>query len=498
MFRSLLKEKKNLLKNYTKYIPTIGLEIHAQIKTNTKLFSGASTSFARTPNSQTALFDISIPGTLPVLNKFCVEQAIKTSIALHGKVNEISQFDRKHYFYPDLPLGYQITQQFKPLMKDGNLTIDLPDGTTKDIRIQRLQIEQDSGKSIHDQDDTSSLVDFNRCGMPLMEIITDPSISSTVEAEFFMKTLQFLLRHIGTCDGNFEEGSLRCDVNVSIRPENETEFGTRCEIKNVTGIQAVIKSIEIEIKRQTNLLKKGLKIEQETRLYDAKNNKTTLLRTKENTPDYKFTPDPDLPPLKISNEWIEKIKSELPELPNEIISKLINNYQLSKYDSNVLLFSNSIKYFEECLNNNYRNAKKVSNWISSELLGLLKKNEISIFDSPITPDQLGTIVDSIESDKISSKIAKYLLNKMFEGDTRNAFEIIKAENLEQITDEKLLSNLCENVLNENEDQIYRYTVKKNQRVFGFFVGEVLRRTEDKGSPTLITKILQEKLKNRGN
>lgn len=467
-----------------KFIPVIGLEVHAQISSNSKLFSRSSTLFASPPNTKVSFFDASFPGQLPKINEYCVEQAIKTSLSLNGKISKISQFDRKHYFYPDLPLGYQITQYFEPIMKNGYLDIELPN-QTKRIQITRLQIEQDSGKSIHDQDEKYSLIDLNRAGVGLMEIVTSPDFSSSKEAEIFMKTLQSLLKHIKTCDGNFEKGNLRCDVNVSLKNENG-DFGTRCEVKNVMGIQSIVKSIEYEIERQKELLTKGQQIEQETRLFDSKKNKTILLRTKENAPDYRFLPDPDLPLLKLKDEFIDRIKKEMIENPKEIIERIMNQYQLDKYESNLLFHSQGIQYFEELTKN--RNSKKCLHWIMNDLLGILNRDEKNIDESNVSPNQLGSIIDLVEENKISKKIGKEILLKMYQGEKKLASEMLNETNTMD-SDVNEIERLIDEVLKEVDIE----RLKSNERSFGFCVGKVLSKSK-KLNPKLVSEILKEKIK----
>lgn len=452
-------------------------------KSNSKLFSRASTLFASPPNTKVSFFDASFPGQLPKINQFCVEQAIKTSLALNGSISKISQFDRKHYFYPDLPLGYQITQYFEPVMRDGYLDIELPN-ESKRVKINRVQIEQDSGKSIHDQDEKYSLIDLNRAGIGLMEIVTLPDIGSSKEAEIFMKTLQSLLKHIKTCDGNFEKGNLRCDVNVSLKNENG-DFGTRCEIKNVMGIQAIVKSIEYEISRQKELLLKGIPIEQETRLFDSKKNKTVVLRTKSNAPDYRFLPDPDLPLLKLSDEWIDRIKKEMIESPKEIVSKMMNKYNIDKFEANLLFHYSGFQYFEELAQN--RNPKKCFHWMMNDLLGLLNKEEKGFDESNVTPQQLGSIVDLLEENKISNKVGKEILKKMYQGEKKLASEMLNESNTMEF-DVNEVDKLIDIALKDMDIQ----KLKSNDRVLAFAVGKVLSMSK-KLNPKLVSELLKEKL-----
>jgi aspartyl-tRNA(Asn)/glutamyl-tRNA(Gln) amidotransferase subunit B len=486
-----MKKHQNADQAKTKgYQPVIGLEVHAQILSNSKLFSGASTEFNLTKSNQhVSLMDAAIPGTLPVINKVCIEQAIKTGFALSGNVQKVSQFDRKHYFYPDLPHAYQITQQFKPIVRDGQLSILLGE-QEKIIRIQRLQIEMDSGKSLHDQDPEYSLIDLNRAGIALMEIVSHPDIHSSQEAELYLKKLQFLVRHVGTCDGNMEEGSMRCDVNVSVHKPGEP-FGTRCEIKNVGSIASVAKAIDFEIKRQIEIIESGKQVSQETRLFDAKTNRTVLLRSKENTPDYRFFPDPDLPPLTLSNEFISNIRKSLPELPDKIIERLQNEYKLSLSDANTLLHAGALQFFEQAMRvPGQRDAKQVTNWVLSELLGRLNLLHITIEESPITPVQIASLVDAIASEAITGKIGKQVIGLMMV-DKRQTMEIVKENGWQQINDEKVLADMIEKLLSQSQELISQ--VEGNKRVFGHFVGKIMEETNGMANPTIVNRILKERI-----
>jgi aspartyl-tRNA(Asn)/glutamyl-tRNA(Gln) amidotransferase subunit B len=467
----------------SKFKPVIGLEVHAQILSKSKLFSPSSTKFASLPNTMVSLFDASIPGALPTINKFCIEQAIKTSLALRGTIAKKSQFDRKHYFYPDMPTAYQITQFFEPIMREGYLEIEMPDSTKK-VKVARLQVENDSGKSIHDQDEHYSLIDLNRAGIGLMEIVTYPDLNSSKEAEAFMKSLQFLLRHIGTCDGNFEHGSLRCDVNVSITKPNG-EYGNRCEVKNVTGIHAIVSSIEYEIKRQTKMLKEGHIVQQETRTFDAKKNQTLLLRTKENAPDYRFFPDPDLPPLLVDPKWIETIRNELPEFPEELLRRYQKEFELSKYDAIVLLHANGTSFFEKLVIG--RNPKKCVHWVTSELFGFLNKEELTLSQSPISVEQLGSIIDMIESSKISNSIGKQLFGRMCAGEKKLAHEMVD-DSMIQSFDPQIVESLCAEALKVQDIE----KMKINQNMFNAVVGSILKQNK-KLNPKLVADTLRNQL-----
>ena len=484
------------------YKPVIGLEIHAQIKSKSKLFSSSSTEFTNSmPNVNVTLFDASFPGTLPQLNEYCIRQAVKTGLAVGGTVNLYSQFDRKHYFYPDLPLGYQITQQFYPLIEKGSVRIDIPqgDGTylPKYIRIARIQVEQDSGKSIHDLDHT--LIDLNRAGNPLMEIITYPDLRSSLEAELFVKKLQFLLQHIGTCDGNMEEGSLRCDVNVSVYNASENEdplSGTRCEVKNISSANNIPRAIDFEIKRHIDLLMSGQKIEQQTRTFDAKKGETLLLRSKENIPDYKFFPDPDLPYVELTEDYVDSVRKTITSLPDEILDKLTKEpYHLTFYDANVLLTTEGgVEFFESILNDKKSlSPKLVANWIASELMGLLNNADMTLKESPISHTQIGSIVDAIQTEDISGKMAKRIIKIMF--DEKNgamALDIAEQNGWRQITDKKMIGEWCDKVISEHPNEVE--TVKKGKEtVFQFLVAQVMKLSKGNASPSLVSQTLREKL-----
>ncbi|KAG2381750.1 hypothetical protein C9374_006134 [Naegleria lovaniensis] len=488
------------------YRPVIGLEIHAQITSNSKLFSSGSTEFTNsTPNVHVTLFDASFPGTLPILNEFCIRQAVKTGLAIGGKVNLYSQFDRKHYFYPDLPLGYQITQQFYPLISEGKIRIDIPqgDGTylAKYIRIARIQVEQDSGKSIHDVDYT--LIDLNRAGNPLMEIITYPDINSSLEAELFVKKLQFLLRYIGTCDGNMEEGSLRCDVNVSVYNASKNEeplSGTRCEVKNISSANNIPRAIDFEIKRHIELLTSGQKVEQQTRTFDAKKGETILLRSKENIPDYKFFPDPDLPYVELTNEYVQDIANSITSLPDQVIEKLTNEpYNLTFYDANVLLTTEGgVEFFEGILNDKRwrsetMNPKLVANWIASELMGLLNAAGLSLKESPVSCVQIGSIVDAIQCEDISGKMAKKIIKIMFdEKSGEMANDIAEKNGWKQITDRDTIASWCVQVIEQYPKEVE--SIKKGKdNSFQFLVAQVMKLSKGNASPSLVNQILRENI-----
>ena len=482
------------MQNSNNWETIIGLEVHAQIISKSKLFSGASTNFGSEPNTQVSLVDAAMPGMLPVVNKDCVEQAIKTGLGLNAQINKRSVFDRKNYFYPDLPQGYQISQFSQPIVGKGSIEIDLKDGSSKKIGITRLHLEQDAGKSVHDIEPTKSYIDLNRSGVALMEIVSEPDIRSAEEAQEYVKKLRSILRYIGTCDGNMEEGSLRCDVNISVRKKGQ-ELGTRAEIKNVNSIKSIGQAIDYEFKRQTEIINSGGEIDQETRLYDEKKGETRAMRSKEEAHDYRYFPDPDLPPLEFNDKWIEEIKKNLPELPDVKKENLINEYKISSYDASILVSDkNNVEYFDKIISNNKkRNPKNVANWIIGELFAILNKNNLEIKDSPIKAEDLGELIDFIEDQTISGKIAKNVFEEMF-NTKKSAKDIIKKKGLKQITDTGEIETLIDKVLNNNKDKVDEYKSGK-EKLFGYFVGQVMQETKGTANPGIVNEILKKKLAN---
>ena len=479
-------------KNDNNWEPVIGLEIHAQIISNSKLFSGASTNFGSEPNTQVSLVDAAMPGMLPVINKVCVEQAIKTGLSLNAQINKRSVFDRKNYFYPDLPQGYQISQYTQPIVGKGSIEIDLKNGNSKKIGITRLHLEQDAGKSIHDLDPNKTYIDLNRSGIALMEIVSEPDIRSAEEAQEYVKKLRSIFRYIQTCDGNMEEGSLRCDVNISVKKKNE-DFGTRCEIKNVNSIKSIGQAIKYEFHRQVEIIESGDKVQQETRLFDEKKGETRPMRTKEEAHDYRYFPDPDLPPLEISSDLIGEIKKNLPELPDVKKKKLIDGYGLSSYESSILISDkNNVDFFEAVINeNNQRNPKVVVNWIIGDLFSLLKKNNLDIKKSPVKPSDLGELIDLIENSTISGKLAKTVFDEMFYN-RKKPKKIIKQKGLIQITDSGEIENVITKVLSQNVDKVNEYKSGK-EKLYGYFIGQIMQETKGKANPKLVNEILKKKL-----
>ncbi|WP_341757803.1 Asp-tRNA(Asn)/Glu-tRNA(Gln) amidotransferase subunit GatB [Candidatus Tisiphia endosymbiont of Ditula angustiorana] len=475
--------------NTGKWEYVIGVEIHAQISSKSKLFSASSAEFAAPPNSQVSLIDAAMPGMLPVLNEYCVHQAIKTGLGLKARINLNSRFDRKNYFYPDLPQGYQISQFYHPIVQDGYLDIVTQQGATKKIRINRLHLEQDAGKSIHDQSPYYSFIDLNRAGIGLMEIVTEPDLSSPEETAEFVRKLRALLRYIGSCDGDMEKGSLRCDANVSVRLPGNL-LGTRCEIKNINSIRNIMRAIEFEANRQVNLIENGQTIIQETRLFDADIGETRTMRLKEESHDYRYFPDPDLLPVVISEELIEQLAQELPELPDAKIKRYIAEYSLNTYDAEVLAADEQVAYYFEAAVT-LCNPKILANWVISELFGQLNKNSISLNECKITPKMLAQMVKLIEDGVISGKIAKVVFETMFETGEQPE-KIIKEKGLVQMSDSGILSAIIDEILSENPDSVAAYKSGKD-KLFGFFVGQVMKKTEGKANPSLVNDLLKERL-----
>jgi len=472
----------------------IGLEIHAQIKSNSKLFSSSSTKFGSKPNSQVSLVDAAMPGMLPVINEFCVKQAIKTGLGLKAKINKFSIFDRKNYFYADLPQGYQISQYKYPIVGEGSVTIDFKDGSSKDIRIIRLHLEQDAGKSLHDQNPNKTYVDLNRSGVALMEIVSEPDLRSSEEVGIYISKLRSILMYLDVCDGNMQEGSLRADVNISVRKKDE-EFGTRCEIKNMNSIKFIKQAIDYESKRQIQILEDGGKIDQNTLLFDTSSGKTRPMRSKEEAHDYRYFPDPDLLPLKFTDNYIENIKKEIPELPDLRKKRYQSDYNLSNYDSSVLTSEKSVSdYFDKVIINDEikSDAKLIVNWITSELFGLLKKNNLTIINSPVSPNNLGKLIILIKSDKISGKIAKEVFEEMFEKKI-SPEKIVEDRGLIQVSDIKEIEKIIEKIINENQDKVKEYKSGKN-KLLGFFVGLAMKESKGRANPKKLNEILIEKLK----
>ncbi len=466
----------------------IGIEIHAQVNSKSKLFSSSPTDFGSKPNSQVSLIDAAMPGMLPVINKFCIEQAVKSGIGLNAKINKKSIFDRKNYFYQDLPQGYQISQYKDPIVGEGFVEIETENGQKK-IGVERLHLEQDAGKSLHDQDPNFTFVDLNRSGIALMEIVSKPDMNSPEEAVEYVRKVRSILRYLGTCDGNMEQGSLRADVNVSVnKPGNE--LGTRCEIKNLNSFKFIHAAIVYEAKRQIKLIEKGESVNQETRLFNTQSGETRSMRSKEDAHDYRYFPDPDLLPLTLDDDWIKGLQDSIPELPDQIKERFINEYSLSSYDANIIVSDKATsEYFEDVVKN--RNPKLVTTWVTGELFSILNKKNLIIEDSPITSKQLGELVDNIENGKISNRQAKEVLEEMCESG-KGALEIIDEKGLSQISDENEIESLVDNVLNSNPENVKKYKNGKD-KLFGFFVGEAMKLSKGKANPKIVNELIKKKL-----
>ena len=477
-------------RNQNNYEVVIGLEVHAQISSQSKLFSSSATKFGAEPNTQVSLVDAAFPGMLPVINEFCIKQAVKTGLGLKAKINKRSIFDRKNYFYADLPQGYQISQYKDPIVGEGSVILDLPLGE-KIIGIERLHLEQDAGKSIHDIDPQNTLVDLNRSGVALMEIVSKPDLRSPDEVNAYIKKLRSIMRYLGTCDGNMQEGSLRADVNVSVRKKGEKEFGTRCEIKNVNSIKFMQMAIEHEANRQVDVIEEGGSIDQETRLFDTKKNETRSMRSKEDAHDYRYFPDPDLLPLEINDALINEIKKNMPELPDEKKKRFIDKFNLSAYEANILVSDiETSKYFEEVIKSS--DVKLSTNWITGELFALLNDKNLEISKSPISAKNLSKLINLIKDGTISGKIAKSVFEIMAEAD-KNPIDIVEEKGLKQLSDPKKLEVLIDKVINDNPDKVKEYVSGKD-KLFGFFVGQVMQVSGGKANPQLINDILKKKLK----
>jgi aspartyl-tRNA(Asn)/glutamyl-tRNA(Gln) amidotransferase subunit B len=470
----------------------IGMEVHAQVNSRAKLFSGAATAFGAEPNSQVSLVDAAMPGMLPVINEACVAQAVRTGLGLRAKINRRSVFDRKNYFYPDLPQGYQISQYKSPVVGEGEVAVDMPYGTVR-IGIERLHLEQDAGKLLHDRHPTMSFVDLNRAGVALMEIVSKPDLRSAEEAKAFLAKLRGILRYLGTCDGDMEKGNLRADVNVSVRKQG-APLGTRCEIKNVNSIRFVGQAIEYEARRQIGILEDGGAIEQETRLYDAGRNETRSMRNKEEAHDYRYFPDPDLLPLELTEAYIEELRRGLPELPDEKRARFMSAFGLAPYDAGVLVADReSADFFEAVLtrpDGSARDPKLAANWVLNELFGRLNKEGTAIADSPVSAAQLGTILDLIAEGTISGKMAKDVFEIVWAegGDPRT---IIEAHGLRQVTDVSAIAGIVADILDRNPDKAAQ--AKAKPAMLGWFVGQVMKASGGKANPQMVNDLLKAKL-----
>ncbi len=466
----------------------VGLEVHAQVVSQAKLFSGAATAFGAEPNSQVSFIDAGFPGMLPVINRECVAQAVRTGLGLNAKVNLWSRFDRKNYFYADLPQGYQISQYAHPIIGEGQVEIELADGSTKTIGITRLHLEQDAGKSLHDQHPSKSYIDLNRSGVALMEIVSEPDMRSPEEAGAYLSKLRQILRYLGTCDGNMDEGSMRADVNVSVRRAGEG-YRTRCEVKNVNSVKFVMQAVEAEARRQIEVWEAGGTVEQETRLFDTQRGVTRSMRSKEDAHDYRYFPDPDLPPLVIEQSWVEQLKASLPELPDVRRARYVA-MGLTPYDAHVLtLEKETAAFFEEVAKG--RDAKVASNWVTGDLFAAINRTKRSIQDPPVPAAHLGALLDLMQDGTLSGKLAKEVFEAMVE-EGKSPGAIVEERGLRQVTDTGAIERAIDAVLAANADKVAEYRSGKD-KLFGFFVGQVMKAMQGKGNPALVNQVLKAKL-----
>ncbi len=497
-----MSEPRNLLQGSTgDWEVVVGLEVHAQVSSKSKLFSGASAEYGAGPNENVSLVDAAMPGMLPVINKYCVEQAIRTGLGLNAKINNWSRFDRKNYFYPDLPQGYQISQYKDPIVGEGEIEVELDGGETIKVGIERLHLEQDAGKSIHDLSPNESYVDLNRSGVALMEIVSKPDMRSAEEGAAYFSKLRTIVRYLGTCDGNMEEGSMRADVNVSVcRAGNYDKFretgdfshlGTRTETKNVNSIRFAKQVIDYEARRQIEVLENGGTIDQETRLFDPKTGETRTMRSKEDAHDYRYFPDPDLLPLEFSQEWVEEIRASLPELPDAKKHRFMDAYKLGAYDAAVLAMDKTkADYFEAVAAG--RDGKLAANWVTGELFGALNKADKDIDASPVSAAQLGSLIDLIKDGTISGKIAKDVFALMFDGEeTGDPAEIVEKRGLKQVTDTGAIEKIVGDIIAANPKQVEQ--VKEKPKTMGWFVGQVMKASQGKANPQAVNEILKKKL-----
>ncbi len=477
----------------------IGMEIHAQVASNAKLFSGASTTFGAEPNSNVSFVDAAMPGMLPVINEFCVEQAVRTGLGLKAQINLFSAFDRKNYFYPDLPQGYQISQLYHPLVGEGEVIVDMGPGVARRVRIERIHLEQDAGKSIHDMDPNMSFVDLNRTGVALMEIVSRPDIRGADEAAAYVAKMRQILRYLGTCDGNMQNGNLRADVNVSVcRPgqyekyqesQDFSHLGTRCEIKNMNSMRFIQQAIDYEARRQIAILEDGGEVVQETRLYDPERGETRSMRSKEEAHDYRYFPDPDLLPLEIEQEWVDQIRASLPELPDARKARFVREFGLSEYDASVLTAeAANAQYFEQVAQG--RDGKLAANWVINELFGRLRKDDRDITSSPVSPEQLGGIVALISSGEISGKIAKDVFEIVY-SEGGDPATIVAERGMRQVTDTGAIEAAVDEVIAANPAQVEK--ARANPKLAGWFVGQVMKATGGKANPQAVNEIVTARL-----
>ncbi len=469
----------------------IGLEIHTQLKTKSKIFSGASTTYGAEPNTQVCAVDIALPGALPVMNRNAARMAVKFGLAIGAKINQTSVFDRKNYFYPDLPKGYQISQLQLPIVGKGSITIDIG-GKKKVIGITRAHLEEDAGKSLHEDYHGMTGIDLNRAGTPLIEIVSEPDMRSAAEAVAYLKSIHSLVRYLDICDGNMQEGSFRCDANVSVRPRGQQEFGTRTELKNINSFRFVEKAIDIEVERQIDILESGGRVIQETRLYDSDKNQTRSMRSKEEANDYRYFPDPDLPEMVLEDSFIESIRAELPELPDARCQRFITEYGLSDYDAGTLTANRELAdFYEQALAVLPSQPKLIANWVNGELAASLNRDNINITESPVTATMLAELVARIDDDTISGKIAKEVFEAIWNGEG-TADQIIEKRGLKQISDDSAIEPIVDEVLANNPSQIEQYK-SGNTKLLGYFVGQVMKATQGKANPKQVNELLRKKL-----
>ncbi|MBD3610509.1 MAG: Asp-tRNA(Asn)/Glu-tRNA(Gln) amidotransferase subunit GatB [Gammaproteobacteria bacterium] len=470
----------------------IGLEIHAQLATSSKIFSGASTAYGAEPNTQACAVDLGLPGVLPVLNKEAVSMAVKFGTAVDAEIGRRSVFARKNYFYPDLPKGYQISQFELPIVGKGHVEIELEDGVSKTVGVTRAHLEEDAGKSLHEDFHGMTGIDLNRAGTPLLEIVSEPDMRSAKEAVAYMKKIHSLVTYLGICDGNMQEGSFRCDANVSVRLKGEEEFGTRAELKNINSFRFVERAINYEVERQIDVIESGGKIVQETRLYDADKDETRSMRGKEEANDYRYFPDPDLLPVEIEDSFIEATRAALPELPDQKKQRYISDFGLSSYDAGVLTASRDLaSYFEQVVDLSGADAKQCANWVQGELSAALNKDGMEITDSPVSAEMLAGMMKRIADNTISGKIAKQVFQAMWAGEG-DADTVIEAKGLKQITDSGAIEKLIDEILANNANQVEQYK-SGNEKVFGFFVGQVMKASQGKANPQQVNELLKQKL-----
>lgn len=470
----------------------IGLEIHTQLRTKSKIFSGASTAYGAEPNTQACAVDLGLPGVLPVLNKEAVHMAVKFGVAINAEITPRSIFARKNYFYPDLPKGYQISQFELPIVGKGELEITLNDGSVKTIGVTRAHLEEDAGKSLHEDFKNMTGIDLNRAGTPLLEIVSEPDMRSAEEAIAYMKKMHSLVQYIGICDGNMQEGSFRCDANVSVRPKGQEELGTRAELKNINSFRFVEKAINFEVERQIDVIESGGEVVQETRLYDSDKNETRSMRSKEESHDYRYFPDPDLLPVEVTADDIEKVRAELPELPDQKRDRFMSDYELNAEEAGILTSScETGDYFEEVVKITGGKSKICANWVMGELSGALNKSDMSITESPVTAEMLGGMIKRIADNTISGKIAKQVFEAMWnrEGD---ADTIIENKGLKQVTDTGAIEKIIDEILSANTAQVEQYRAGK-EKMLGFFVGQVMKQSQGKANPAIVNELLKKKL-----